>query len=113
MSLTYAKLFEPVQLPNSAATIYTAPVAPPTTLLRAGRIRLVNTTAGAVAANVNVVPAGDSAGDENSIWKDKTVPANDYVDIDLPTMKAGDFISAFAGAADSITMHLVTGVLFA
>lgn len=113
MALTYGKFFQPVVLGTSAGTVYTVPTVPTATLLRAARIRLTNTTAVAATASVNIVPVAGTPVAGNSILTAKAVPANDYIDIDVPTMAAGDFISALAGTATSITMHFVTGVLFA
>lgn len=109
MSNTYGKLFEPVALAATAATIYTVPLTPTSVLLRGARIRLTNTTAAAVAASVNTVPAGAAIGPSNSILTARSVSANDYMDIDVPTLKAGDFINAFGLG---LTIHFVTGVLF-
>ena len=113
MALTYTKLFEPNQVDNVALeTLFTVPVSPTTTLLRNGRIRFTNTTAGAVTITCHAVPASGAASDTNAILKGYSVNANAYVDVDLPVLKAGDFVQAQAGAATSISAHMVDGVLF-
>ena len=112
MALTYAKLFEPAQLTTSLVTFYTVAAMPSTNLLRNGRVRLSNTTAGAVSADVHAVPSGGSASDVNALAKGVSVPANSSIDVDLPIMKVGDFLQAKAGAATSISIHAIDGVVF-
>ena len=113
MALTYSKLFEPNQVDNVALeTLLTVPASPTTTLLRNGRLRFVNTTAGAVTITCHAVPAAGSASDTNALLKAVSINANSYVDVDLPVLKAGDFVQAQAGAATSISAHMVDGVLF-
>lgn len=113
MALSYAKLFEPNVVDNAAVeTLYTVPASPTTTLLRNGRIRFTNTTGGAVTISCYAVPVAGTASDGNAILKAQSVAANSYVDVDLPIMKAGDFVQAQAGAASSITAHAIDGVLW-
>lgn len=113
MALTYSKLFEPNQVDNVALeTLLTVPASPTTTLLRNGRIRFVNTTAGAVTITCHAVPSGGTASDTTALLKGVSINANSYIDIDLPVMKAGDFVQAQAGAATSISAHMIDGVLF-
>lgn len=107
-SYDYDKQFEPAQLTTSAATYYTAAGT-----LRDGRLLLANTTGGAVTYTVYVVPSGGSAGDSNAIVKGKSLGANDFVEIDLPRMKSGDFVQALASAGTSITIHYLGGVEYA
>lgn len=112
MALTYIKFFEPVQLGATVSTLYTVPSSPSTTLVRNGRIRLTNTTAGAVTATIYAVPAAGSEADSNAIIKAYSIAANSYLDIDLPVMKAGDILKGLAGAATSITAHMIEGLLW-
>lgn len=110
-TLTLAKLFEPAQLGATLATYYTVPT-PTTTLLRGGVLRFTNTTAGPITIDAHLVPKSGTAGDSNAIAKGKSVAANDYLDIEVPTAKEGDFIQAKASAATSITIHALSGNLF-
>lgn len=112
MTISYTAFFTPVALGTSAATIYTVPAAPLTTLLRGGRIRLANTTAGAVTASLYAVPLAGAAADGNAFVKLKSIAANDYLDVDVPLMPAGAFIQGLAGAATSITASMISGSLF-
>lgn len=113
MALTYKKLFEPNQVDNAALeTLLTVPASPTTSLLRNGRIRFVNTTAGAVTITCHAVPVSGTASDVNALLKTVSISANSYLDVDLPVLKAGDFVQAQAGAATSISAHMIDGVLF-
>lgn len=112
MAITYAKFFPPTVLTTSAATLYIVPAQPTTNLLRGGRIRLTNTTSGAVSVTAYAVPFGGAAGDGNAFLKGRSIPANDYIDVDLPIMGPGDFVQALAGAATSITAHAIGGGVF-
>ena len=109
MALNYAKLFEPAALGTSVATYYTVPAA---NTLRNGAIRLTNVTAAPVTATVHAVPLSASATAANAILYGYAVPANGYLDITVPTLKAGDMIQGLAGAVTSITIHCLDGVLF-
>lgn len=111
MAITYSKLFEPTALTTGAATLFTIGATPASNLLRGGRVRFTNTTAAAVTVTAHAVPAGGALADANAILKAKSVGANDYLDIDLPAMKAGDFLQALASAT-GITAHFVTGSVF-
>jgi hypothetical protein len=42
----------------------------------------------------------------------QSIPANSYMDVDIPTMKAGDTLRGFAGTAAVVTMHEMGGVLY-
>lgn len=114
MTITYRKIFEPVQLGTALATIFTVDIALPAgSFLRGGRVRLVNTSGTAVAVELDAVPSGGSAGVSNMLFPtSKTVPASDYVDVDLPTMKPGDFLQGKAGTASVITVHFMAGGYF-
>ena len=112
MSITYSKFFDPTVLGVAAATLFTAPTLPATTLLRGGRIRLTNTTAGPVAATLYAVPSAGTAADGNAFLKGKSIAANDYLDIDVPILPAGAFVQGLAGAATSITAHMISGSYF-
>jgi hypothetical protein len=112
MALTFTKLFAPQQLPNATGTIYTCPASPSTTVLKNGRVRLTNTTAGAVTATLYAVPSAGAAADSNAFMKAQSIPANSFVDVDLPTLAAGDTLQGLAGAATSITIHELGGVLY-
>lgn len=112
MSITYSQFMAPTVLTTSAATLFTVPSVPASSLLRGGRIRLTNTTAGAVTVTLHGIPSGGTASDGNAFVKAKSVAANDYLDIDIPILGPGGFVQALAGAATSITAHMISGSLF-
>lgn len=111
MAISYQKLFEPTVLTTSAATLFTVNASPSTNLLRGGRVRFTNTTAAALTVTAYSVPSGGTAADGNAFIKARSIAANDYLDIDLPNMKAGDFLQALASAT-GITAHYINGSVF-
>ena len=112
MTITYAKFFEPNQVDNAAPeTLYTVPALPGSNLLRNGRIRFSNTTAGAVTITAWAVPAAGSAADANKFFPAYAIPAYGFIDVDVPNLKAGDFVQGQAGAAASISACLMDGFL--
>lgn len=112
MALTISQLFTPVQLPNAVAVLFTMPTTPTNSVLKNGRVRLTNTTGGAVAVTLYADVAATASSAANEFFPAKSVPANDYIDVDIPTLKAGDTLRGFAGAATSITMHELGGILY-
>lgn len=112
MTITYKKFFAPTVLGIAAATLMTVDAAPASTLLRGARIRLTNTTSVAATATLYAVPLAGTAGVGNAFVSGKTIAANDFLDVDVPIMGAGDFIQALAGTASAITAHMVSGSLF-
>jgi hypothetical protein len=112
MTITYKKFFAPTVLTLAAATLMTVDAAPASTLLRGARIRLTNTTAVAATATLYAVPLAGAAAVGNAFLAGKTIAGNDYLDVDVPIMAAGDFIQALAGTAASITAHMISGSLF-
>jgi hypothetical protein len=74
MSTTTKRLIAGSQLTGTAATYYTVPANTRAVLKAAS---LTNTTAGAVACTVYLVPSGGSAGASNAIISAKSVAANE------------------------------------
>lgn len=112
MALTIKQLFPPTVLGAAVATYFTCPAAPATSVLKNGRARFTNTTAGAVAVTAYAVPVSGSAAAGNCFANAVSVPPNGYLDIDIPALAAGDTFQAFAGAAASITVLAMDGVVF-
>lgn len=112
MTISYAKFFAPTILGTSAGTLYTVPLTPAATLFRGGRIRLSNITGSPASATLYAVPNGGSASTTNAFVSSVTVPANGYIDTDVPIMAAGDFIQGLAGTASAINAQAIFGGLF-
>ena len=112
MTISYSKFFDPVVLGAAASTLYTVPATPATNLLRGGRVRLVNTTAGSVTVTLYAVPAAGAVGVGNAFVSGKSIGGNDYLDVDVPILPAGATLQGLAGAAASITAHMISGSLF-
>ena len=111
MAITYQRFFAPQQLPAAAAAIYTVPASPTQTVMKSLRVRLANSTTNAVAATLYAVPSAGAAGATNVCLPGVSVPANDYLDVDVPDMAAGDALWGFAGTAATITITQLDGFL--
>lgn len=111
MALTISQLFTPQVLPTSAAVLYTVPATPATTVLKNGRVRLTNTTAGAIAVTLHSAAAADATAAGNAFLFGVSIAAGVSLDVDLPTMRAGDTLRGFSSAA-GITMHEAGGALY-
>ena len=112
MALTIQQLFTPVQLPNAVAVLFTMPTTPATTVLKNGRVRLTNTSGGAVPVTLYADASATASSAANCCLSAVSVAANSYLDVDLPTLKAGDTLRGLAGTANVITMHELGGVLY-
>jgi len=112
MTTSYSNFMAPTVLTTSAADLVTVAATPTTNLLRGGRMRLTNTTGGAVTATLYAVPAAGTASDANAFIKAKSIAANDYLDGDVPIMPAGSKVQGLAGAATSITAHMLSGSVY-
>ena len=108
MTVSYSNFFTPTQLTSTAATLFTVPVQPTTTLLRGGRMRFTNTSALAATVTAYAVPAAGTAAATNAFVSSKTIAAND-----LPVLPAGAFVQALSGTLSSITAHMISGSYFA
>lgn len=109
MAVTLTKLFTPVQLPSSAGVLWTFSTAAAT--LKNLRVRLTNTSASAVPVTLYVDVAATVSSAANCCLSAKSIPANDYLDIDIPSMVTGDTLRGFAGTASVITMHEIGGTV--
>jgi hypothetical protein len=110
MAITYQRFFIPQLVPAADTLIYTVPTSPTTTVLKSFRVRLANTTAAAVAMTLNAVPSGGSAVTANNVFPAVSVGANDYIDVDVPDMAAGDSLHAMGGAV-GVTISQLDGFL--
>lgn len=110
MTMQYNKLFEPIALAlTTPTTIFTVPSVVASTLLRGGIVRITNSTAGPVSATLHNVPLAGSAASANMCFPTTSIGANSYVDVQLPQMKAGDFLQGFASAATSLNIQAIAG----
>jgi hypothetical protein len=93
-----------VVLAATETTIYTAAENTLSVLLR-----LANTTAAAKTVTLHVVPSGGSASDSNAHLKGYSIPANDYLDIQIGNVAADAVISGLASAGTSVTASILSG----
>ena len=87
------------------------PLASSSYLLRNGRVRLTNITAAPADATLYAVPNGDVAIPTNVFYPGSSIPANDYVDVDVPQLAAGDALWASCLPYGAVILHAVDGVL--
>ena len=109
MAIAIKKLFEPSELGIALGSIYIL-VEGSNSVLENLVIRLVNHTGTAETVTGNLIPSGGTATDANIILSAKSVPANDYLLITVPTMKNGDELQLLAGLANTITIHHESGM---
>ena len=111
MALTYVRLFAPQFLAAGAPQIYQVPASPASTLLRNGRVRMVNTlTTGAVAVSL-FAANGTSSGAATTLVSAQGIAPNTAMEVDLPLMSAGDTLYAGATSASAVTILSMNGVL--
>lgn len=109
MALTISQLFIPVQLPNAVAVLFTMPASG---VLKNGRVRLTNTSAAAVPVTLYAAPTATASAAANCCLSAKSIAANDYLDVDIPTLTGGDTLRGFAGTAAVITLHEMGGIVY-
>lgn len=112
MALSFLQLFGPTVLPNAVGVLYSMPTTPTTSVLKNGRVRLTNTTAIAATATLYSAPAATASSAANCFLNAVSIAPNSYLDVDIPTMAAGDTLRGLAGAVSSITMHELGGVIY-
>lgn len=116
MTTSVSQLFAPTLLTTLAATLFTVASSPNsafTAMLRKGRVRFTNVTAGAITVKAYAIPKGGTASDTgNAFLVGFSIAANSFSDVDLPQMKAGDFLQALASANTSIMCTALDGILY-
>ena len=106
MTVVAKTLYESAQIPTAETTLYTAPANTRTIIDKA---TITNTTAGAVTATVKLVPSGGSVGASNTVISAQSIAAGaSYLCPELAghILNTGDFVSALAGAATSLTIRI-------
>jgi hypothetical protein len=112
MTIQVIQMFAPTELTTSAATLYTNATGPAQQVLARGRIRFANTSGSAVTVTAYAVPSGGTAGVGNDFFPTQTIPANNFVDTDVPVLPIGSFIQALASTASVVTASALDGALF-
>lgn len=112
MTVIPTQMFAPTVLTTSAATLFTNNQGAATALFMRGRIRFTNTSASAVTVNAWGIPSGGTEGNGNNFCPNQSIPANQFLDIDVPVLAFGAFVQASASAATSVTAHSLDGILF-
>lgn len=112
MALTFSRLFAPTVLGTTETTLYTCPASPASNVIKNGRVRFTNTGSTAVTVTAHAVPSAGSAAAGNCFLNAESIAANAHLDVDFPSLSAGDVLSALASAATSVTATEIGGVLF-
>lgn len=116
MTMQYKKLFEPLLVTaitsGTAQAVMTVPADPATTLFKGGAYRVTNTSASPASLTMHAVPLAGSLGAANNFFPAKSIPANDYVDVQIPQLKAGDSVQVFAGTASVINVQPLAGAFY-
>lgn len=112
MALLIQQLFVPTALTTSAATLFTCPANPTTSILPNGRMRFTNTDSAAHAVTAYAIPSGGTAGAGNEFLPAVSVAPNSFIDVDIPMLKAGDFLQAKADTGADVTVFAMSGTIF-
>jgi plastocyanin len=112
MAVQVLQLFAPVELAAAAATIFTVPSLPSTTVLARGRVRFTNTDTASHAVTAYAIQSGGSAVVADCFMNAESIAPNTHLDIDLPVLAAGGFMQAFADTANKVTVLQLDGTLF-
>jgi hypothetical protein len=73
---------------------------------------MTNTTASPKTARLYAVPAAGSAADANAFFFDQTIPANGFIDVDVPILAAGDTLQGLASVTPGVNIQAMTGGVF-
>jgi hypothetical protein len=112
MSIQYSKLFEPTLLGTSAATIYTAPSSPATVVIPNMQVVLTNnSTTTSYTATLYAVPLSGSASTTNVFVNARGLAPGESLEVNVPQLKAGDFLQGLASTANVINIQFLTGVI--
>ena len=109
MALSFSQLFPPTVVGTTETTLYTVPSDPATTIARNIRVRFANPTASAVTITAWAVPASGTAANGNIALPAVSIPAADYLDVQIPVLSAGNTLQAKAGSATAITATCLDG----
>lgn len=112
MALTISQLFPPTVLGIVASIIYSMPTLPTTSTLKNGRIRVTNTTSTPATVILYAGPAGAASSSIIMFLSPVSIASNSSLEVDIPSMAAGDTLRGLAGTAASITVHEMGGVVF-
>jgi hypothetical protein len=108
---TLKRIAGPQYLPSTAADVYTPPASTIYTVIK--HIHVANKTGAAATFSLYISPTTGGTTGGTEIVSQKTVPANDYVDLFWAGLKmeSSDFLVGVASAATTLTIT-VTGEQF-
>ena len=98
-SLDYSKQFVGTELTTSNQTLLTLSAG----TLRNMIVTISNKTGSVASATLYLVPSGGTAGDDGSnLYTSYSIPANDYRELSIPKMIAGDFLVAVSDTLNAL-----------
>lgn len=98
-ALDYTQNFAGIELTTTNQTLFTLSSG----ILRNLVVTVTNKTGSVDSVTIYLVPSGGTAGDDGSnLYTSYSIPANDYRELSIPKMIAGDFLVAKAGANNSL-----------
>jgi hypothetical protein len=111
MANQFTQLFTPTVLGTTSGVIYTMPTSPTTTILRNGRVRLVNTSAATRTVTLYNDVTATASSSANSCLTGYSIAAGNFLDLDTPVLKAGETLRGLADATPGVTVHHIDGFL--
>lgn len=111
MALTIAQLFPAQSVPTSLAVIFTVPSNPSTYVLKNGRMRFTNVAGSLALITAHTAPSATPSAASNAFIWSQILPANTSMEVDIPTMRAGDTLRVVCDTSNAVTVHEMGGVL--
>ena len=112
MALDFKKLFQPTLLTAAAATIFTMPTDPATSVMKNGSVTMTNTDSSARTVTLYAVPAGGAASITNVFLSAVSIAAGASLTVNVPTLKAGDFLQGLASVTSVVNIQEIGGTLY-
>lgn len=119
MALQVLQLFGATLLTTGNTTLYqvpgpnTTPTGPASSVLKNAAVRFSNVSANAATVTAYAVQGGGTTGLTSDCFLNAySIAPNSYLDIDVPMLGAGGFLSAAASATSAIIATALDGVLF-
>ena len=112
MALIVRQLFAPQVAPTGTpGVIFTVPADASTFVLKNGRIRLTNIDPNPSIVSMYAAASAAPSNGTTMFFPNVTIGGLSFVDVDLPTMAAGDTLRVICNRANTVTLHEMGGVL--
>lgn len=111
MAITYGLFIAPNLLKNTDTTLYTVPSTPVSTVMKALRLHLSNTTTSPVSVTLYTVPPSGAVGASTTVFPTVSIAGSDFFDFDVPDMGAGYTLQGHASTTDVVSYAQLDGYL--